>query len=59
MVLFRKNGERLNEEIKKQKEAETDSLEFEGGTLEGLEYRLSLAETTKNRCYELVEVYMK
>jgi uncharacterized protein YecT (DUF1311 family) len=39
--------------------AKTDSLQFKGGTLEPLEYRMSLAVTTKKRCYELVEVYMK
>lgn len=39
--------------------AKTDSLQYRGGTLEPLEYRLSLANTTKERCYELVEIYMK
>ncbi|WP_369430079.1 hypothetical protein [Clostridium tagluense] len=27
--------------------------------MESLEYSMSLEETTKKRCYELVEVYMK
>jgi len=39
--------------------AKTDLLKFEGGTMESLECIMSLEETTKKRCYELVEVYMK
>lgn len=39
--------------------AENDGSEFEGGTMEGLVYLGSLAETTKERCYELVNTYMK
>lgn len=39
--------------------AKTDSLQFKGGTLEPLEYRLSLANSTKKRCFELVEIYIK
>lgn len=43
----------------KEKKAKEDSLEFKGGTMESLVYINSLAKTTKDRCYELVEKYMK
>lgn len=39
--------------------AEADSLEFEGGTMESLQYVSTLAQMTKDRCYELVTIYMK
>ncbi|MCM3164784.1 lysozyme inhibitor LprI family protein [Metabacillus litoralis] len=39
--------------------AEKDASQFEGGTMEPLEYTASLAGTTKERCFELVENYMK
>jgi uncharacterized protein YecT (DUF1311 family) len=39
--------------------AEEEASEFEGGTLEGLQYLETLGRLTKERCYELVEVYMK
>lgn len=39
--------------------AEEESLEFEGGTMEGLQYTETLGRLTKERCYELVELYMK
>lgn len=39
--------------------AKKESLEYEGGTAEQLIYTSSLAQTTKERCYELVEKYMK
>lgn len=35
------------------------SLEMKGGTMEPVLYTSSLADTTKNRCYELVEKYMQ
>ena len=35
------------------------SLEFEGGTMEPLVYIAVLANITEQRCYELVEIYMK
>lgn len=44
------------------KQRDSDAMEaakkFSGGTMEGLEYTASLAESTKARAYELVEVYM-
>lgn len=42
----------------KENKAKTASLEFKGGTMEGLVYTSSLGKTTKDRCYELVEKYM-
>ena len=39
--------------------AKKESLEMEGGTLEPLIYTSSLQDTTRKRCYELVEKYMK
>jgi uncharacterized protein YecT (DUF1311 family) len=41
------------------KTAKEASLEYEGGTMEQLEYVTVLANETKERCYELVEVYMQ
>lgn len=39
--------------------AKEESLEYQGGTAEQLIYTSSLAKTTKERCYELVEKYIK
>lgn len=39
--------------------AKKASLEFEGGTMEPLEYVAVLGSVTKDRCYELVNIYMK
>lgn len=39
--------------------AEKAASEFKGGTMEGLEYTANLSRLTKERCYELVEKYMK
>lgn len=39
--------------------AEEDSKKYSGGSLEELEYTMSLAASTKARAYELVEGYMK
>ncbi|MBK1813810.1 DUF1311 domain-containing protein [Clostridium sp. YIM B02505] len=51
------------EEVKwityRDKKAEEDSARVKGGTLEPVEHTYSLANTTKSRCYELVEKYMK
>ncbi|MGN7479794.1 lysozyme inhibitor LprI family protein [Solibacillus silvestris] len=35
------------------------ALEFEGGSMENLQYVSIQAQLTKERCYELVELYMK
>jgi uncharacterized protein YecT (DUF1311 family) len=39
--------------------AKEASLQYEGGTQEHLEYVVVLADLTEERCYELVEDYMK
>lgn len=39
--------------------AENEAKKFEGGTLQPIAYISSLTETTKNRCYELVNNYMR
>jgi uncharacterized protein YecT (DUF1311 family) len=39
--------------------AKKKSLKFEGGTMESLEYISTQARITEERCYELVEGYMK
>lgn len=52
-----------NEEIKwiKEKEARVERAgnEFKGGTLEPISRATAAAEATKERCYELVDKYMK
>ncbi|WP_315081817.1 lysozyme inhibitor LprI family protein [uncultured Clostridium sp.] len=52
-----------NEEIKwisyRDDESKKASLQYKGGTAEPLIYGMALAQTTKERCYELVEKYMK
>ncbi|MGL6106859.1 lysozyme inhibitor LprI family protein [Romboutsia sp.] len=39
--------------------AKESASEFEGGSMYDLEYTESLSRQTKERCYELVEIYMK
>lgn len=39
--------------------AESESSEFKGGTMESLVYVSTRASLTKERCYELVNIYMK
>lgn len=39
--------------------AENEAKKFEGGTLQPIAYISSLTKTTKNRCYELVNNYMR
>lgn len=39
--------------------AEVESSSFEGGTYESVQYLITLARVTKERCYELVYDYMK
>lgn len=52
-----------NEEIqwikKRDAKAKEDSAEMKGGTMEPILYTGSLAQSTKERCYELVDKYMK
>ena len=39
--------------------AEESASKYKGGTMEGLEYSQTLVYMTRQRCYELVEIYMK
>jgi uncharacterized protein YecT (DUF1311 family) len=39
--------------------AKSDSAEMAGGSMEKVLYEGSLAESTKERCYVLVDKYMK
>ena len=52
-----------NEEIqwikKRDAKAKEASSEMKGGTMEPVLYTGSLAKSTKERCYELVDKYMK
>lgn len=43
---------------KKESDAKNAANEVKGGTLEPVYYSLSLADSTKKRCYELVNKYM-
>ena len=40
-------------------EAEKAASEFEGGSFAGVQYLSTLGQLTKERCYQLVELYMK
>jgi uncharacterized protein YecT (DUF1311 family) len=42
----------------KEAKAEKERLKYEGGTFENVAWYISLYESTKDRCYELVEEYM-
>ncbi|WP_018393552.1 lysozyme inhibitor LprI family protein [Bacillus sp. 37MA] len=39
--------------------AEAEAAQFKGGTFESVQYLSTLARLTKERCYELVNIYMK
>jgi uncharacterized protein YecT (DUF1311 family) len=43
----------------KEEKAENERLKYEGGTFEYVAWYISLYESTKDRCYELVEEYMR
>ncbi|QHE60471.1 DUF1311 domain-containing protein [Rossellomorea vietnamensis] len=43
----------------KEAKAGKERLKYEGGTFENVAWYISLYESTKDRCYELVEEYMK
>lgn len=51
--------EQLNWIKERDKAAEDAAAKYKGGTMEGLEYAATLASVTKERCYKLVELYMK
>lgn len=42
----------------KEENAEKERLKYEGGTFENVAWYISLYESTKDRCYELVKEYM-
>lgn len=42
----------------KENMAKKESLKYEGGTFENVAYYISLYESTKERCYDLVNTYM-
>ena len=42
----------------KEEKAEKERLKYEGGTFENVAWYISLYESTKDRCYELVNQYM-
>ncbi|MGM0840173.1 MAG: lysozyme inhibitor LprI family protein [Bacillota bacterium] len=42
----------------KEEKAEKERLKYEGGTFENVAWYISLYESTKDRCYELVNEYM-
>ncbi|WP_226672204.1 lysozyme inhibitor LprI family protein [Rossellomorea aquimaris] len=44
---------------KKEEKAEKERLKYEGGTFENVAWYISLYESTKDRCYELVKEYMR
>ncbi|XXM72344.1 lysozyme inhibitor LprI family protein [Lysinibacillus sphaericus] len=43
----------------KEEKAEKERLKYEGGTFENVAWYISLYESTKERCYGLVEEYMR
>lgn len=51
--------EQLNWIEEKEKRAIKELEEYKGGTFEFVAYNLSLYESTKERCYELVNTYME
>ncbi len=51
--------EQLNWITLRDKTAKEESSAYKGGTMESLEYIATQARVTKERCYELVQLYMK
>ncbi|MDP4099437.1 DUF1311 domain-containing protein [Paenibacillus sp. P96] len=51
--------EQLNWIQQRDETAAKEAAQYEGGTMEGLQYVATQAGVTKERCYELVEEYMK
>lgn len=51
--------EQRNWIVKRDESAKKESLQFEGGSMESLTFVATQAKITKERCYELVEDYMK
>jgi uncharacterized protein YecT (DUF1311 family) len=58
-VMKELKAEQLKWIDEKEAKAEKERLKYEGGTFEYVAWYISLYESTKARCYELVEEYMK
>ncbi|KAA0566491.1 DUF1311 domain-containing protein [Bacillus sp. CH30_1T] len=57
-VMKELKAEQLKWIEQKEEKAEKERLKYEGGTFENVALLISLYESTKNRCYELVNEYM-
>jgi uncharacterized protein YecT (DUF1311 family) len=51
--------EQVNWKTSRDETAKDESLEYKGGSMESLQYIATQSRVTKERCYELVELYMK
>lgn len=58
-VMKELKSEQINWITYRDNTAKKESEEFKGGTLEGVQYIDSMGRVTKERCYELVEKYVK
>lgn len=58
-VMKELKNEQINWITYRDNTAKKESEEFKGGTLEGVQYIESMGRVTKERCYELVEKYMR
>ncbi|WP_299742419.1 lysozyme inhibitor LprI family protein [uncultured Rossellomorea sp.] len=57
-VMKELQAEQLRWIEQKETKAEKERLKYEGGTFENVAWYISLYESTKDRCYELVNEYM-
>ncbi len=57
-VMSELKAEQLKWIEQKEEKAEKERLKYEGGTFENVAWYISLYESTKDRCYELVNQYM-
>jgi uncharacterized protein YecT (DUF1311 family) len=57
-VMKELQAEQLKWIEQKEAKAEKERLKYEGGTFENVAWYISLYESTKDRCYELVNEYM-
>ncbi|MHA7136682.1 lysozyme inhibitor LprI family protein [Rossellomorea arthrocnemi] len=57
-VMKELKAEQLKWIEQKEAKAEKERLKYEGGTFENVAWYISLYESTKDRCYELVNEYM-
>ncbi|MGE6753753.1 lysozyme inhibitor LprI family protein [Rossellomorea sp. NPDC071047] len=58
-VMKELKAEQLKWIEQKEAKAEKERLKYEGGTFENVAWYISLYESTKERCYELVNEYMR